>query len=375
MAPIPSSNWLSGRRLLTILVVVSVLLVPLTGLAASQADETPTETPTDDPMETPTDDPMETPPDDEAEPTATPADDEAETPTDDGEEETQTDEAASADAQSYAAVQGGQCTVVTPISGNESALEFYDYRLPEEFSDNPYVNTTGDAYGSEGTTNLQRANTSIVFLYSDTNGTEDTADDTLSLVFVHGNEGNANSTGGSASLDITELPANGTWTVRDDEYDGPTSYDVWTVDNETARVDWTWGDAATDGGVYSGLGENFSVSVSPAFNDDAVLAGQYYNGTVENWEVVSANASDEDAEPTRTALDLSEPMTLSTGGCEGVAAADENATDQQDENMTGTPMDESGTDGESEGTPSDVIVLEPDEETATPENETATAAN
>ncbi|MBX0296260.1 hypothetical protein [Haloarcula nitratireducens] len=369
MAPIPSLNRLSGRRLATLLVVAAVLLAPTTGLVAAQADETPTETPTDGPMETP--------PDDEAEPTATPSDEEAETPTDDGEatpsddgeDATPTDEAASADGQ-YAAVQGDQCTVVTPLSGNESAQEFYDYRLPEEFADNPYINTTGDAYGSEGTTDLQRANTSIVFLYSDTNGTEDTADDTLSLVFVHGNEGNANSSGGSASLDITQLPANGTWTVRDDQYDGPTSYDVWTVDNETARVDWTWGDAATDGGVYSGLGENFSISVSPAFNDEAVLAGQYYNGTVENWEVVSANASDEDAEPTRTALDLSEPMTLSTGGCEGVAA-DENATDEG-ETGTETPMggNETATDA---GTPSDVIVL--DEETATPENETATADN
>ncbi|MBV0925363.1 hypothetical protein KTS45_14245 [Halomicroarcula limicola] len=373
MASIPSSNRLSGRRLLTLLVVVSVLLVPLTGLVAAQADETPTETPTDGPMETP--------PDDESEPTATPSDEETETetPADDGEATpSDDDEAASTDGQ-YAAVQGDQCTVVTPISGNESAVEFYDYRLPEEFADNPYINTTGDAYGSEGTRDLQRANTSIVFLYSDTNGTEDTADDTLSLVFVHGNEGNANSTGGSASLDITQLPANGTWTVRDDEYDGPTSYDVWTVDNETARVDWTWGDAATDGGVYSGLGENFSISVSPAFNDEAVLAGQYYNGTVENWEVLSANASDEDAEPTRTALDLSEPMTLSTGGCEGVAA-DGNATDEGEtetgtpmgETETGTPMDGTETATEA-GTPSDVIVL--DEETATAENETATADN
>ncbi|WP_254279405.1 hypothetical protein [Haloarcula marina] len=261
-----------------------------------------------------------------------------------------------AETPTYTAVNGDRCGQVTPVTGDESALRFYDYRNP--FPDNPSVNTTGSAYGSEGTTDLQRANTSLAFLYADTNGTATRADDTLSVVFVHGNEGNANSTGGAASFAISGLPENGTWTVRDDQYRAPGNNDRWATNGSEARVDWTWQDGATDGGVYTGLGDEFTVTVDPAFNERAALFGRYYDGRVDRWQLLS-NASGNGVERyDRTALDRNASLTISTASCQalltnesGESAADPFATDDGAEAQT--PGDEN-----EEG----IFVVEPSEE-------------
>ncbi|WP_254272509.1 hypothetical protein [Haloarcula marina] len=271
--------------------------------------------------------------------------------------------------QSYVAVQGEQCTPMAPIRGNESVRTFYDYRIP--IPDNPYANTTGEAYGSEGTTDLQRANTSIVFLYADTNGTADTADDTLSLVFVHGNEGNDASAGGSASFNITGLPENGTWAVRDDDYEGESNYDAWFVDANRSRVDWTWGDAATDGGAYEGMTDNATVTVRPAFNERAALFGQYFNGTVDRWEVVSNATENESADVTRTQLNMTEPMVITTQSCADLRG---NASQQTDaDGLSVNESDLFGTPSENESNPNESAENGTSTPSATP-TETETAA-
>jgi hypothetical protein len=244
------------RRISTLLVVMTIALVPLSGLGAAQA-------------------------------------------------------AGAAGNQSYVAVQDGDCVPITSFEGDESVRSFYDYRLPAEFADNPYINTTGDAFGSEGTINLQEPDTSTVFLYTDT------GNDTTSLVFVHGAEGNESSDGGAATFTVTDLPEDGNWTVRDDDYNDTSNEDVWNVTDTQTEVDWLWGDAATDGGAYTGLGDDANVTIEPAFNEDAALADST-NGTVEQWQVLSNESTNTSEDVTRTDLDLNESLQIAAGSCEDV---------------------------------------------------------
>ncbi|QIO21041.1 hypothetical protein [Haloarcula sp. JP-L23] len=283
----------------------------------------------------------------------------------------------------FVAVQGEQCTPMNAFAGNESARTFYDYRIP--YPANPYINTTGDAYGSEGMEAFQQANTSVVFLYRDTNDTANRSDDTLSLVFVHGEEGNANSTGGSASFDITGLPENGSWTVRDDDYNASDNYDVWTVQPGATRVDWTWGDAATDGGVFSGLSATETITVRPAFNEDAALSGQYYNGTVTRWETVSNETVNGTSVMNRTTLNQTQSLTIATGDCASVVAGTPTETETEDglfdtptetptptETVTVPPTETPDGEGKAEPTETPVGIFDDETETPTPENESTT---
>ncbi|WP_324665177.1 DUF7282 domain-containing protein [Haloarcula sediminis] len=292
----PDSNGYrsSYRRLATLVVVLSLALVPLSGLGAAQ-------------------------------------------------------QASAAGNQSYVAVQGEECTPITAFSDNESAIEYYDYRLPENFSDNPYVNATGTSFSSEGTTDLQAPNTSNVFLYTDT------ANDSAYLVFVHGAVDNESADGGVATFNVTGLPEDGNWTVRDDDYDANTSTDNWTVTNTTSTVDWDWDEEATDGGVYSGIDNDTNVTIEPAFNEDAEMYGSA-DGVVESWQVLS-NDSDN---VTRTDLELNETLQISAGTCDDVDAddtdtdTDDTDTDTDDTDDTDTDTDEPATvnfeDQESDGT-------------------------
>lgn len=208
------------------------------------------------------------------------------------------------DSGSYAVQQGDECYRVSALSGDQPVREFYGYAIPRENS--PYRGADGNSYSSEGTTGLQRPDTSILFLYEGPAGN-------LSLVFVHGNYG-GEADGGSLSAEITGLPAEGRWAVKDDQYEGPSNYDRWSTDDSSARVDWTYAANRTDGGAYEGLGESFEVTVDPAFNQRAALYGEYYDGTIDRWSVVTGSRDD----PGYRSLDMSEPVTVSRGTCSGL---------------------------------------------------------
>lgn len=199
--------------------------------------------------------------------------------------------------------QDGECFRITPLEGNRSVKAFYDYRSTIE--GNPYTTVPGPGFSSEGTVDLQRPETSLLFLHEDPNGT-------LSLVVVHGAR-ETGEDGGAASFEMTGLPEDGTWAVKDDEYDSPNNTDSWRHGPTTAAVDWAWGESATDGGAYAGLGDDFAVTVDPAFNAEAALFTRSDWGVVDDWEVVSGNRSD----PARTELDRFEPVTISTEPCDG----------------------------------------------------------
>ena len=224
---------------------------------------------------------------------------------------------ASADEhEGFVLVQGEQCYPVEPLSGDQTVEELYDYRVH------------GGQYSSHGTVDLQRPDTSILFLYDGPNG--------LSLVMVH-NEYEGSGDGGSATFTISGLPAEGEWVVEDDNYGGPDNYDNWTHSDARSTIDWTWDDARTDGGAFRGMESASTVEIDPAFNESATLYEEYYSGTVTDWQLLSGDLAD----PERIALDLEESVAIVRGACpseetqEGEETVDDDTPGQGAENGKG----------------------------------------
>jgi hypothetical protein len=202
----------------------------------------------------------------------------------------------------YVLEQGDRCVELTPLEGDETAEELYDYNF--------------DNYSSAGTADLQRENTSVLFLYEGPEG--------LSLVMVHGKLGGTGQSG-SASFTVRGLSESAEWTVEDDNYTvGPVNdtaatdnesevYDQWDHSPRRSVIDWTWYENRTDGGVVSGLGEDLDIQIEPRFNEDAALYDQYYYGNVTDWEVLSGDLEN----PERSSLTLDESVTIHRGDCGG----------------------------------------------------------
>ena len=202
--------------------------------------------------------------------------------------------AQSDDSGTYAVQQGDTCIPITPLQGPESASAFYDWGLVDK------------QYSSNGTTALQKEDTTIMFLYEDPDGT-------VSLVVVHEKlEDDSNADGGSVSFEVRGLPSGGSWVVKDDFYDGPSNYDVWNVQGNVDRIDWTWAGGRTDGGVFSPIGDDPDITIEPMFNEEAELFGEHYDGRVRNFEVLSGNLGN----PDRHSLELGETVTIQGGTCE-----------------------------------------------------------
>ncbi len=206
----------------------------------------------------------------------------------------------------YVLEQADQHIPLVPLPGNEAAEDLYQYAYPHDRFDS-ISGIDGTTFSSEGTTDLQRDRTSILFLYDGPNG--------LSLVIVHGRLDGDTDAGGTVSFQIHGLPPDGEWVVRDDYYldeDGtqsPTNYDRWDVDGEVHAIDWAYQGGRTDGGVFQGLGDDFVIRIEPAFNDAAALAEDHDFGPIENWEVLSGDRDD----PERHSIDLDRPLVLRPG--------------------------------------------------------------
>ena len=206
----------------------------------------------------------------------------------------------------YVLEQADQHIPLVPLPGTDTAEEFYQYAYPHDQFDS-ISGIDGTTFSSEGTTDLQRDRTSILFLYDGPDG--------LSLVIVHGRLDGDTDAGGTVSFQIHGLPTDGEWVVRDDYYldeDGtqsPTNYDRWDVDGEVHTIDWAYQGGRTDGGVFQGLGDDFVIRIEPAFNDAAALAEDHDFGPIENWEVLSGDRDD----PERHSIDLDRPLVLRPG--------------------------------------------------------------
>ncbi|NHN47780.1 hypothetical protein G9464_09245 [Halostella sp. JP-L12] len=213
-----------------------------------------------------------------------------------GSDDDETRETERDDAE-FALEQGDDCVPFAPLPGDDPVEAFYDYRAP-------FTDPAAGTYSSHGTTDLQEGDASVLFLYDGPEG--------LSLVVVHGRL-DGDSDGGYVTFEMTGLPESGEWVVRDDDYDGQTSYDVWDRDGDEATVSWTWGAGRTDGGAFRGLADLDELTIDPAFNDAAELAGEYNEGEVETWVALSGDADD----PDRTELALDERVTIRRGACDG----------------------------------------------------------
>ncbi len=287
------------------------------------------------------------------------------------------------DHRSFAVEQDGDCYPVVPLSGDEPVEAFYEWGLPER------------SYSSEGTRELQEPETSLLFLYRGPEG--------VSLVVVH-DAADDGTPGGKVTFEITGVPGNATWAVKDDLYDAETNVDTWEVNgtvleanestitddyngssenetdekepdddvtgtegddtetdsdqNETAgtgnesaertrtdEIDWWWTTGRTDGGALRGLAvEDLELRIEPAFNDASELRETPKDGEITSWELLSGDRD----EPDRTSLDLDEPVTLRTGGCDG-DATETRATDSSTETDSETAdASENETDADSD---------------------------
>ncbi|WP_137283587.1 hypothetical protein [Halorussus salinisoli] len=228
------------------------------------------------------------------------------------------------DATRFVVEQGDRCIPITPLSDDETAEAFYDYRTP-------YTSPSGAAYSSYGTTDLQRPETSICFLYDGPEG--------LSLVLVH-DKLNDGTSGGAVTFDLAfENPDRGSWVVGDDDYDAPSNYDSFSQTGDGWKVDWTWTDRRSDGGVYKPLGDDFAVTIRPAFNEAAALYGDPYEGEITDWQLLSGDRDD----PERFSLAMDEPLTIRVGSCGGTTTTtttdrettEEETTTERDDRQSG----------------------------------------
>lgn len=232
--------------------------------------------------------------------------------------------------RSYRIVQGDQEITVEPLQGDVPVEEFYDYRYSYVSRDDP---SWGRSFSSEGTTEYQADDTSILMLYDGPDG--------LSLVAVHDRyheSRNDGTDGGSVSWEFTGLPDNGEWAVIDDDYgwrnetvtqddihqlgpnhrDGAAGNDGEPPAGVDARLSWVWTDGRNDGMAYRGLDQDgVSITIDPAFNEnsyhrygdqrrpdvepDDPLEEPGYNGTIDDWQVLTATDGGDEFE--RISLD------------------------------------------------------------------------
>lgn len=176
--------------------------------------------------------------------------------------------------------------LVSMIEADENAEEFYGH----------------DSSSATGAQDIQRQNGSIIFLFQGNDG--------IHLVLMHGKYGEEDS--GSASFNFSSNDIdNESWTVQDDLYfndEGERAeslYDLWNVNQTPQTVHWTWGGENNDGGALN-LGEDFEITVTPGFNQEARLYGQHYNGTVSSWQFISGSLDN----PRRINLSMDEPVTI-----------------------------------------------------------------
>src|SRR6056297_412585 len=206
------------------------------------------------------------------------------------------------DTQTYAVTQGDRCITIQALgNGSQTVEEFYDYRNPETH-DGP-----NNVYSSYGTRELQRGDTTTMFVYEGSEGT--------SLVVLHERVGD-DSDGGAVTMQFDGLDENSEWAVQDDVYNGTRpggNLDEWSHSGTAARATWAYTGSRNDGGAIRGFGED--VTVTPYFNDRADF--REYEGDITEWEVVSA----EGGEYNRTSLEsMTEEVTVTAGGCAELTA-------------------------------------------------------
>lgn len=104
------------------------------------------------------------------------------------------------------------------------------------------------------------------------------------------------------------------------------------------RINRTWSENGTHGGVLGYLDAASVLRFDPAYNQSATLYGEQYEGTVSDWEFLTGDVDD----PDRVPLALDEPVVVS-----GPDPLDETADGGKDD-ATKTPDDETKDEWETE---------------------------
>lgn len=206
--------------------------------------------------------------------------------------------------------QDGQCYPLQPLgNGSQTVAQFYDYRNPYNMNRSDPLYSSGYKYSSFGTTDLQRNETSQLFLYNGSDG--------LSLVFLHGRvygdseEGIGG--GGTVEMNITGLPPSGYWAVQDDTYPGQRQLEI--SPTHTHAV-WTSKGGRTDGGAFVGLNRSGwnRIEIQPRFNERSPeYPSSEWKGSPESNEytswIVRSGAR------TTHELDMTSPVFIESGSC------------------------------------------------------------
>ena len=176
-------------------------------------------------------------------------------------------------AEDYTITQGGSSQTITPLTKQESAATFYDYRDYEAHT-NP---------------NVELANESVIFLYRNQNTGE------LSLIIIHHDGENpidpANYTTKDASLSFSGIPASAQVAVEDDPEDD--DYGL------NSTISWGWPDYRTDGLVITELGDEFTITVDPNFTKG-----------INGWKFATGDINN----PTYISLDMTESLEITDQG-------------------------------------------------------------
>jgi hypothetical protein len=208
----------------------------------------------------------------------------------------------------YTLQQGDTTVELEAVQGLEPIEDRYALQIPDQFDGTASATDRGGPYYTAlGLSDAQAAGETATFLYDGPNG--------LSLVVLHG-QTDGSGGGGAATWSVAGLPQDGNWVVKDDYYlspetgePAPSNYDRWDTDGTDHTIDWTWAATRTDGGAFRDLGDSFTVTIDPAYNEQAALHEQFYDGDVTAWRALSGSLDDPDV----TTLALDEPVTITTG--------------------------------------------------------------
>jgi len=167
----------------------------------------------------------------------------------------------------FSVKQGTETYTLTPISGTVGVREFYDYR------------------NDESHTGLEIAEHSLLFLYEDPDGQ-------IYLVIIHDQPNN--DTAGEVEFSFSGLPSTATIVVQDDP--SPDTWDWGPPDSDRATIHWNWMPEHDDGVVIGGLGQEFSITITPRF-----ISG------INEWDLVTGSVTS----PVYTPLaSLTQPITI-----------------------------------------------------------------
>ncbi|MFC5136050.1 MULTISPECIES: SipW-dependent-type signal peptide-containing protein [Haloferacaceae] len=156
----------------------------------------------------------------------------------------------------YYVTYGGESYCVSAISGDESTDEFYDYDTGEWSSLND---------------DIQRRNTTVLFLYEDDEGD-------IHLFIINNELDNTRSSDNGFVASVTVEGAEGSQWLNAawiDQDEPGTDIDAYQDANgsNVATADWAWQNRKTDGGVLGTLDEDFALRVTPALNNAATYDG------------------------------------------------------------------------------------------------------